>query len=119
MMARRELVFTEHQKKELAADSHIRNAGHYAFFGGKALDNKLGSIHLQGIGRYPAIPAGDLKVGDVIVYNQGGTTIVRSKRKVSAKTIEVVVESQGRTDKGKHYTRQYRVDRLVAVERKK
>lgn len=91
----------------------------HMFLGGKALDKKLGSIHLQGIGRYPAVPAGDLKVGDIIVYNQGGTTIVRSKRKVSAKTIEVVVESQGRTDKGKHYTRQYRVDRLVAVDRRK
>lgn len=118
-MARRELVFTEQQKKTLAADSHIRDAGHYAFFGGKALDQKLGSIHLQGIGRYPAIPAGELKVGDIIVYNNGGTTIVRAKRKVTAKTIEVIVESQERTDKGVLYTRQYRVDRLVAVNRGK
>jgi hypothetical protein len=93
----------------------IGEPGNFSFLGGKALDKKLGSIHLQGIGRYPAVPAGDLKVGDIIVYNQGGTTIVRSKRKVSAKTIEVVE----RTDKGKLYTRQYRVDRLVAVERKK
>jgi hypothetical protein len=86
---------------------------------GKSLDKKLGSIHLQGMGRCPAIPAGDLKVGDIIVYNYGGTTIVRSKRKVTTKTVEVVVESQERIDKGKHYTRQYRVDRLVAVDRRK
>lgn len=89
------------------------------FFSGKELDKKLGSIHLQGIGRYPAIPAKDLKVGDTIVYNNGGTTIIRSKRKISDKTIEVVVESQGRSDKGKLYTRQYRTDRLVAVQKRK
>jgi len=87
------------------------------FYSGKALDKKLGSIHLQGIGRYPAIPAGDLKVGDVIVYNYGGTSIVRVKKQVSPKTISVAVESQGRSDKGQVYIRQYRVDRLVAVER--
>lgn len=97
----------------------VGEPGNFSFLGGKDLDKKLGSIHLQGIGRYPAVPAGDLKVGDTIVYNYGGTTIIRSKRKVSPKTIEVVVESQGRSDKGKHYTRQYRVDRLVAVERRK
>lgn len=88
-----------------------------SFFGGKALDQKLGSIHLQGIGRYPAIPAKDLKVGDIIVYNYGSTSVVRSRRKISDKTIEVVVESQGRMDKGKRYTVSYRVDRLVAVQR--
>lgn len=87
------------------------------FYSGKELDKKLGSIHLQGIGRYPAIPAGDMKVGDIIVYNYGSTSVVRAKKQVSPKTISVAVESQGSTDKGQMYIRQYRVDRLVAVQR--
>jgi len=97
----------------------VKDSGHWRVLGGKALDAHLGSIHLQGIGRHHAIPAGDLKVGDIIVYNYGSTSIVREKKKISPKTIEVVVESQERSDNGKRYTRQYRVDRLVAVGRKK
>lgn len=29
------------------------------------------TTHLQGVGRVPAIPANDLQVGDVIIYNFG------------------------------------------------
>lgn len=96
----------------------VKVGEYWRVLGGKALDEELHSIHLQGIGRHHAIPAGKLKVGDIIVYNYGYTSVVREKKKITDKTIEVVVESHGDIDKGKRYTVRYRTDRLVAVGRK-
>jgi hypothetical protein len=85
----------------------------------KELDKKLGTIHLQGIGRVPAITAELLKAGDVIVYNYGHTAKVLSTRPVSARYIEAYVESQISTGgSGKVYVVKLKKDRLVAVGRK-
>ncbi|MNN72239.1 hypothetical protein D3C81_1882550 [compost metagenome] len=47
----------------------------------------MGMVQLQGIGRVSAIPARDLKVGDITVWNFGYTSEV----------IEVVLSKTGKT----------------------
>lgn len=84
----------------------------------KELDKKLGTIHLQRIGRVPAIPAELLKAGDTIVYNYGSTSTVLSIQPISAQYIEAHVQSNSKSDFGKVYIVKYKKDRLVAVGRK-
>lgn len=71
-------------------------------------------IHLQGIGKVKAIPANELKIGSVIVWNYGYTSevseIAYSK---TGKTLTVTLRSN--TD-GKTYDRKLGSNRLVAIK---
>lgn len=66
-------------------------------------------LHLQGVGKVLAKPAGDLHRGDTLMWNYGTTSTVVSVRPVGAKSVEVVEEY----GTGHRYTRTFRRDRLV------
>lgn len=70
------------------------------------------TIHLQGIGRVPAIPASELAIGDTTVWNYGGRETICG------------IIAKGKTQlvlhvamKGGFYTRTVSRARLVAVAR--
>lgn len=69
------------------------------------------SIHLQSVGRVPAIPAGDLKPGMRLMWNFGYTSDVVSVTPVGAKSIVVVERS---TQTGTESSRRFLKTRLVA-----
>lgn len=51
------------------------------------------SIHLQGIGDVPAVPASALEPGMVRQYNYGATATILSVFRVSEKTLSLVEKS--------------------------
>lgn len=70
------------------------------------------TIWLQGVGEVPAIPAGELKVGDVTRWNFGQTeTILSIEPSKSGKTFVAQIE----TPSGWQGTRRLSVTRLVAL----
>ncbi|RMB04984.1 hypothetical protein BXY39_2559 [Eilatimonas milleporae] len=73
------------------------------------------TIHPQGIGKLPAIPAGDLKVGDILSWNNApdACTITRIVRETE-KSIWII-ERERKT--GKDYKRRLPKKRLVAARR--
>lgn len=71
------------------------------------------TMHLQGIGEVPAKPAGELKVGDQLMWNYGTTSTVVSVKPCGTQSIEVVEEYDG----GKRYNRTFRRHRLVYASR--
>lgn len=76
-------------------------------------DRRTGSIHLQGIGRHPAKPAGELVVGDRTVWNTGAIYRVESiTRNPSGKTLETTLRDER---SGQLYPRRFALTRLVAV----
>ena len=80
---------------------------------GAQFDHRTKSIHLQGIGRHPAKPAGELQVGDRTVWNTGSVYRVESATlNPSGKTLETTLRDEA---SGKLYPRRFAVGRLVAV----
>lgn len=69
--------------------------------------------HLQGLGEVPAIKAGELKEGDIIVCNYGYTQTVTRIIKETAKSIFVEIRSD---ESGKLYETRYLKSRLVAIK---
>lgn len=69
--------------------------------------------HLQGLGDIPAIKAGELKEGDIIVCNYGYTQTVTRIIKETAKSIFVEIRSD---ESGKLYETRYLKSRLVAIK---
>ena len=69
--------------------------------------------HLQGLGDVPAIKAGELKEGDIIVCNYGYTQTVTRIIKETAKSIFVEIRSD---ESGKLYETRYLKSRLVAIK---
>lgn len=69
-------------------------------------------IHLQGIGKVPAIPAKYLKEGDIMICNYWHTQTVTEIRKRTDKSVFVTV----RGESGKLYDTRYLNTRLVAVK---
>jgi hypothetical protein len=67
------------------------------------------TVHLQYCGRHTAKPAGDLVVGDVMVWNYGMTSVVVSITPKGAQSLTVVESVDG-----KEYSRVMRKTRLVA-----
>jgi hypothetical protein len=68
------------------------------------------AIHLQGIGRFAAKPAADLKPGDRVVWNYGSCSDVVTV-KAKGKSIYVTM----RTDDGKVWPeRRFLASRLIA-----
>lgn len=77
------------------------------------------TIHLQGIGRVPAKLAGNVVVGDILVWNYGYTSRVLSIRQASPCFIELTILEVGpghSEAEGKQFTRRLKIDRLVAVK---
>lgn len=73
------------------------------------------TLHLQGIGRCPAILASDVKVGDITSWNYSPQAYeVTSVERASAKFL-AIVERDRKT--GKSYTRRIKLDRLIVVSR--
>jgi hypothetical protein len=71
------------------------------------------TIHLQGIGRVPAKPASELKVGDILSWNcSPNGYVVVSVRDVSPKFIEIVEKNRSTEEE---FTRRLKKDRLVAA----
>lgn len=74
------------------------------------------TIHLQGIGRQPAIPACELQVGDLLSWNYTyrGYKVVAINLDRSPKYLEI---SEQNVQSGKITTRRLLKDRLVAAYR--
>ena len=67
------------------------------------------AIHLQGIGLHAAKPATEIKVGDVLVWNYGGTSTVKAILSETSKTVTIQEECRGNL-----YERRFSKTRLVA-----
>lgn len=70
------------------------------------------SIHLQGIGDVPAVPASALEPGMVRQYNYGATATILSVFRVSEKTLSLVEKS---TDSGNIHSYRIRAATLVSI----
>jgi hypothetical protein len=68
------------------------------------------TIHLQGIGQFPAKPASDFQIGDFAVWNQGYTSQVINVEPKGKKFLTWRI----RTKDGKMWDRIVKADRLVA-----
>lgn len=74
--------------------------------------NYEGTTRLQGIGIREGIKAKNLQVGDVLVWNNGGTSIVKEITfSKTGKTLTIVEEC-----KGQDYTRRLGAERIVVVK---
>ena len=67
------------------------------------------TIHLQGIGMAPAIPARLLEVGMKRLYNYGSTGEILSVQKTD-KWIDLVIQ-----ENGKNYRRKHKPETMVAI----
>lgn len=70
------------------------------------------SIHLQGIGDVPAVPASAMEPGMVRQYNYGATATILSVFRVSEKTLSLVEKS---TDSGNIHSYRIRAATLVSI----
>ena len=71
-----------------------------------------GTTRLQGLGIREGIKAKNLKVGDVLVWNNGGTSLVKEITfSKTRKTLTIVEEC-----KGQDYTRRLGAERIVVVK---
>jgi hypothetical protein len=70
-----------------------------------------GYMRLQGIGIVKGTPAKEIRIGDRLMWNFGGTTIVKSvELSKTGKTLSIVEE-----DRGKDYSRKLGAERLVCI----
>ncbi len=69
------------------------------------------SVHLQGIGRVTAKPAGEIRVGDDLYWNYGIRYTVVAVEPCGTKSVNVTERSAD----GKQYTRRMLKTRLVAA----
>ena len=70
------------------------------------------TIHLQGIGERPAKPASQIRVGDVLIWNYGEKSIVKSITETkSGKSINILEDYDG-----KIYKRRLLKNTLVACK---
>ncbi|MEU9783622.1 hypothetical protein AB0H92_22105 [Streptomyces phaeochromogenes] len=77
----------------------------------KSLDAATGAIHLQGIGRVPAVAAYELKVGDQLMYNGGSVYQITKIENVSPKILRIFEVS---AETGEEHNSRVKKDRLVA-----
>lgn len=89
------------------------NGRYFRMGNGRLVEVYPGTIHLHGIGKMPARPARELRVGDRLMWNYGHTyTVVAIRPSPSGKTLEL----EERNDRdGKVYTRRLGASRLVAI----
>jgi hypothetical protein len=69
-------------------------------------------IQLQSVGKLPAVPASELKAGDVRLFNFGSTSLVVKVIEKTDKTLTVISFDQ---DSNKYYMSDIRKTRLVAI----
>lgn len=100
--------WTFHQGIITVLSEHCTCQFHRALYG-----NPRPTLHLQGIGKVPAKPAGELHKGDVLMWNYGYTSTVVSVTPKGRQSVEVVEEYDG----GKRYVRIFRRSRLVYAGR--
>lgn len=74
---------------------------------------EAGLVHLQYVGEMPGTPAGDLEVGDRLMWNGGAVYTVTAIREASAKFIEITERAEGGSNAGREYQRRLKKDRLV------
>ncbi|MGW6145775.1 hypothetical protein [Streptomyces sp. NPDC055140] len=77
----------------------------------KAIDLATGTIHLQGVGRVPAVAAQQLKAGDQLMYNFGGVYQISKIEDASPKFVRIFEVS---TETGEEYHRRVMKDSLMA-----
>lgn len=71
----------------------------------------MATMHLQYVGRVPAVPLRDVRAGDRLMWNGGSVSHVVSVTPVTERTAELVELD----DKGREYTRRKRLDTLVCL----
>lgn len=75
-------------------------------------DKAQGSVHLQGLGRTPAKPARDFRVGERIMWNYGYVSLIESiVPSASGKTLVMGL----RKGNGQLNSRRVGADRLLAL----
>lgn len=72
------------------------------------------SVHIQNIGKVVAKPASELKVGDILLYNFGYTSTVKT---VEQRGKSVYITVLNHSDNAE-YSRRYTKTRLVAMSSK-
>jgi hypothetical protein len=77
----------------------------------KSIDVATKSIHLQGVGRVPAVEARELKVGDQLMYNYGGVYQITKIEDASPKSFRIFEVS---AETGEEHSGRVKKDRLVA-----
>jgi hypothetical protein len=76
-------------------------------------DRRTRTVHLQGVGRQPAKPAGELVVGDRTMWNTGSIYVVESiTPKASGRTLDTMLRDE---QSGKVYPRRFVASRMVAI----
>jgi hypothetical protein len=68
------------------------------------------TIQLQSVGKVPAVPASELKAGDVRMYNFSGTGLVLKVIELTPKTLRLIM-----FESGKYYVSDIRKDTLVCI----
>jgi hypothetical protein len=71
----------------------------------------MDEIRLQGVGWVPAKPAGQIVVGDRLIWNSGATSTVEHVEQSSPMFVTVLEKYED----GKEYTRKLKIDRLVGL----
>jgi hypothetical protein len=83
----------------------------------KHLGESTRFVHLQGIGKTPAVLARELKPGDILSWNQSPEShVVKSVDPVSPQYLSVSMED---VKTGETYVRKMRRDKLVSAKRAK
>lgn len=77
----------------------------------KSIDVATATIHLQGIGRVPAVAARKLKVGDQLTYNYGGVYQITKIEDASPKFFRIFEVS---AETGEEHSSRVKKDRLAA-----
>jgi hypothetical protein len=74
-------------------------------------------VHLQYVGDMPGTPAGELEVGDRLMWNGGAVYTVTAIEQPSPQFIKITERADGGSNKGEEYTRRLRRSRLVVRAR--
>ncbi|MBD5585520.1 MAG: hypothetical protein HDQ88_10590 [Clostridia bacterium] len=80
--------------------------------------NEQKYIHLQWVGKTPAVKASELKPGDVTVWNTGATErIINVEPSKSGKTVKATIEYTNLNGKKVRTIRKLKSDRLVGIDK--
>lgn len=70
-------------------------------------------VHLQGVGDMPGTPAGELEVGDRLMWNYGTVYTVTAIVQPSPQFIRITERADGGSNAGEEYSRRLKRSRLV------
>jgi hypothetical protein len=73
----------------------------------------MNTVHLQGLGTFPGIAAGELKIGQTVVWNFGYESLVSAVEPCGAKSVKVTLFERKSQMVS---TRRFLKSRLVAVK---